>query len=51
LVAGKKQDDRALAVMAAIVGAVVFLRASEDEALAASIEAAVQRPAAAAEPA
>jgi TetR/AcrR family transcriptional regulator, transcriptional repressor for nem operon len=45
--AGEQPDDRALAVMAAMVGAAVLRRASDDPALADSIEAAVLRLAAA----
>ena len=46
LVAGERHDDKGLAVMAAMVGAVVLRQASDDRALSDSIEAAVLRLAA-----
>ena len=49
LVARDKPDDRALAVMAALVGAAVLRSASEDGVLADRIEAAVRRLSAAAD--
>jgi TetR/AcrR family transcriptional regulator, transcriptional repressor for nem operon len=45
--AGETRDDKALVVMAAMVGAALLRRASEDAALANSIESAVLRLAAA----
>ncbi len=43
LVAGEEPDDKGLVVLAAMVGAVVLRRASDDGILAASIESAVLR--------
>ena len=42
-IAGEKPDDKGLAIMAAMVGAAVLRRASDDAALADAIEAAVLR--------
>jgi TetR/AcrR family transcriptional repressor of nem operon len=46
VIAGERQDDRALTVLAAMVGAAVLRRASEDATLSANIDAAVLRLAA-----
>jgi TetR/AcrR family transcriptional repressor of nem operon len=43
LVAGEPPDDKALTIVAAMVGAVVLRRASDDAALADAIEAAILR--------
>jgi TetR/AcrR family transcriptional repressor of nem operon len=43
LLTGSQPDDKALVVLAAMVGAVVLRRASEDDALSDAIEAAVLR--------
>jgi TetR/AcrR family transcriptional regulator, transcriptional repressor for nem operon len=43
LIGGGKQDDKALVMLAAMVGAVALREASEDDTLAASIQAAVLR--------
>jgi TetR/AcrR family transcriptional repressor of nem operon len=42
-IAGERRDEKGLALLAAMVGAVVLRRASEDEALADAIDAAVLR--------